>query len=149
MMTEHQDARRKISYAQEEYLLRAWPSPMPWEEILAHLNTIPGHKMNRLSMVSTACRLGVKRPGIFGGHKGKSPDEDYDVFTESCRWEDACDDAGVQFTDAPGLEHGDPQPPRVTWPQVNGPVTRGEANAHRMAMAIVDTARIGIGRVAA
>lgn len=129
--------------------MKAWPSPMPWEEILAHLNTIPGHKMSRVSMVSTACRLGIKRTGIFGGHKGPSPDDDYTVFSESCRWEDACDDAGLRFRDVPGLEHGDPAPPRVTLPQIHGPMTRGEYLAHGVAMMVVDTARMGIGRVVA
>ena len=87
----------------EEHILNEWPRGTPWRIVLAAINEMPGPKVEYGAMVMRAAHLKAKRPPGSGGRPTTTVDF---IFTQSCRWEDACDAIGLRFDDIPDPDAG-------------------------------------------
>lgn len=83
------------------YLRDRWPRRVPGTDILAAINKMDGPTISYSGMGTQAATLGVTRPPDL---RGRPPSDDDALFAAACRWEDACDEAGLRFDDIPDTD---------------------------------------------
>lgn len=110
------------------YLRAYYPTRTRGATILAALNAMPGPTITYGAMGGKAAYLNILRPpGLMG-----RPPQDDSMFAASCRWEDACDAAGLRFDDIPDP---DAVPPPRRGIMSGKPPNHAEMVAARVAMA--------------
>ena len=93
------------SAERDALLSEEWPQGTSWEEILAAINEMEGPEVKYNTMAMRAAKLKLKRPAGAGGRPVTVSES---IFSQSCRWEDACDAAGLRFDDIPDPDAAPP-----------------------------------------
>lgn len=117
------------SAERDEHLANEWPLGTPWGDVLEALNAMDGPELEYHTMAMRAARLGIRRPP---GTWARSLDAADSIFSQGCRWEDACDAAGLRFDDIPDP---DASPPPRRGIMKGPPPNHAEMVAARVAMA--------------
>lgn len=127
------------SAERDALLSEEWPQGTPWEEVLAAINELAGPEVKYNAMAMRAAKLKLKRPAGAGGRPATVSES---IFSQSCRWEDACDAAGLRFDDIPDP---DAAPPPRRGIMSGKPPNHSDMVAARVAMA--SQARMAVAEV--